>query len=607
MRSKTTLKTVAVLCTVALSLAFTGCRDTDYDLSNVDKTIGLGGSFQSTQDNSSADICLNDVLDLGDTNFMKIEEDGNYKIDVVDDNPFAAHMWVNEFSVPSKTYSGTYNIDLGDLVPSSSPRKAARVDDVVSFDAPMVNMDFIYEYNSDQISRLEYIGLDNARLSINLVFSEGVKKSLNNIQEVRFTFPKCVECGKVAYNGDSIILDEDNRLILRDVKPVENLAFVLHVKGIYLDHTYGDSYMTYTKGEGFKFHATLGIGGDVKVSDVNIDQVRTAGRLEVNGTATISKMNVVSARGGFTPTRSFGKVGSVSLRNVPSFLTDDEVNLDLYNPQLNINIESDVPFATKMRGAIVAMDKSGNVVERIDVPQFSYKAKGKSIVSVRRKAQQVGGDTTVVVVPTLCDVIRKLPDQIALIDLVGVGDDSETVDIELGHNYVGRMVMSVASGIALDENAVVVYKDEFTGWEDKIKDISFVETKVDGQKVIEGYLRAIANVENTIPAYLTLKAYGIDKNGNEIGSDRLVVTVDNVIEPSKNGVIPATTTVTVSLQPKDNAVFQVMDGIGFRVTMSAKKPSKTAVTGVLLNAYHQTIKVTSMKLQKVGKIAIDLN
>ena len=229
------------------------------------------------------------------------------------------------------------------------------------------------------------------------------------------------------------------------------------------------------------------------------------------------------------------------------------------------------------------------------------------MISVRRRAQKAGGDTTVVVISSLSDIIRHIPDSIALVDLVGVGDDSETVNIELGHNYAGRMVLSVASGIALAENAAVVYKDEFKGWNEKVKDVSFVETKADGQKVIEGYLKAIANVENKIPAYLELSAFGIDKNGNEIGSDRLEVTVDEVIAPSKDGVTAEPSVVTVKLQPKDNAVFQVLDGVGFRVKMMAKKSGKPAVTGVLLNAYKQTIKVTSLKLQKIGKIAIDLN
>jgi len=602
------LQTTGWFAALAFLLTISSCRDTDYDLGNVDTTIGLGSSMTFPTGNSTTDICLNDVLDLGNTNFLKVAPDGNYNIDVVDDEPFAAHIWVNQFNVPSKTYTGTYDLDLGDLAPETSQSRAARASDEISFDAPMVDMDFTYDYKTNQITRLEYIGLEEGTLQINLSFSQGVKKCLNNIQEVRFQFPECVECGKAYYRGDSVALSAGNQLKLYNVSPASDLGFALHVKGIHLsEQPTSGSYMTYTKGEGFKFHASLGIGGTVKVSDVNINQIRSAGKLQVQGTAVLNRMKVVSARGGFTPSRKFGKVGGVSLKNVPSFLTDKEVDLDLYNPQLNIDIDSDVPFANKMTGAIVSKDAKGNLLKRIEVPQFSYKANGKSVISVRRRAEATTGDTTVIVIPEICDLIRNLPDSIALVDLVGVGDDSQTADIQLGRNYRGMMVLSVASGIALDENAVVVYKHTYRGWNDQMKDISFVENTKDGVKSIDGYIRATAQVENKIPAYLTLSAYGVDVNGNEISSDQLQVSVDKTIAPSKDGRTPVTTEVKIVLTPKDNAVFSKLDGVAFRVKMSAKTSKGTPVTGVLLNAYHQTIKVTSLKLQKMGKIAVDLN
>ena len=42
--------------------------------------------------------------------------------------------------------------------------------------------------------------------------------------------------------------------------------------------------------------------------------------------------------------------------------------------------------------------------------------------------------------------------------------------------------------------------------------------------------------------------------------------------------------------------------------MSPKGGSKdSTVAGVMLNAYNQTVKVTSLKVMKVGKVAIDCN
>ena len=599
------------MCAITMFVAIlAGCIDNDYDLGDIDKTIGLGGEFLTLPgDNSTEDVKLDDVLDLGEANFLVISEDGNYNIDVVDDNPFAAHMWVDDFTVPSKTYEGTYKLDLGDLVPDVSMRRVKKATDEISIDASMVEMDFTYPYKTNQITSLEYVGVSSSTLSIKLTFSPGFKKCLNNIKEVRFSFPKCIDCGKVAYKGDSLTLNSDNMLTIYDVKPTEDLSFVLNLKGIKLDRTYDGSYMTYTKGEGFKFHGTLGIGVTVKESDVNINQIATAGVLSVDGTAVLSNMKVATARGCFAPKRSFGNVGGVSLRNVPNFLTDEEVDLDLYDPQLNINVYSDVPFATKVTGAIVSKDSKGNEILRMEVPEFSYKANGESVISVRRRPASTESDTTIIVMPEICDIIRHLPDSIALVDLVGVGDDSQTADIIIDKKYKGSIVLSVASGIALGAEAKIVYKDKYTGWNDKVKDISFVESSSKGEAPkITGYLNVTATIENKIPAYLTLVAYGIDMNGQPISSDRLEVIVEKTIQASKDGKSAAVTNEVIKIYPKDNNVFKILDGLEFKVFMTAKnEKGASAVTGVLLNAYKQTIKVKDIKVQKIGKVAIDMN
>lgn len=598
----------AALSTTAFSMMLlAGCIDTDYDLGDIDKTIGVGGqNVYLPSDNNTQGICLDDVLDLGTNNFLKVAEDGNYYIDVIDDNTFVAHMWVTKFIVPNRTYRGTYKINLGDFAPQAAVmKKILKADDDIEFNAPMVDLDFSYSYTRDEISALDYIGVDNGKLSISLSFANDLKKALSNIKEMRFSIPKCIECGKAAYHGDSIPLNADNQLVINNVTTASDVVFDLTIKGVKISKTAADgSYMNFTKGKGFDFHGALNIGVIVKESAVDFDQVAESKDLSVSGVATLSGMNVTTATGKFTPQRQFGKVGGVALRNVPSFLTEEGCNLDLYDPQLNVDIISDVPFANKMTGAIVSKDAKGNVITRIEVPEFSYKANGKSVVSVRRRNASVTGDTTVVVVPNMCDVIRNLPDSIALIDLVGRGDDTETATIELGRNYEGRMRLSVASGIALGNDAVVIYKKDYTGWNEEVKDISFVENKDDNYKF--GYIKGTCDVENKIPAYLTLKAIPVDVRGSEMSSDRVEVIVESVIDASKDGKNPVTTKEVITIVPKDSEALRDFDGVHFFITMTAKSGS-TSVAGVRLNAYNQTVKVSNLKVLKHGKVAVDLN
>lgn len=587
-----------------MALAFVACVDNDYDLDNVDLTVGLGDDIQLPSDNSTADIKLDDVLDLGVNNFLSVSEDGMYNIDAIDDNEFVAHMVVARFVVPSKSYKGSYTIDLGDFGPQGAPRKVKGADDVIEFEAPMVDLDFSFHHNTTQITRLTHIGF-NTKLTVSLNFPKDLQLALKNIAQLTFSLPQCMECGKAAYLNDSISVDANNVLVLRDVNPADGVKFVLNVTGMDLSGKKADgSYMTYVQGDGIHFHGSLGFGVKVHESAVDFDKAAEAKDLTVTGSAVLDRFTVQSAKGGFTPVRSFGKVGGVSLKNVPSFLNDDEVNLDLYNPMLNINIFSAVPFPTKMTGAIVAKDSKGNVIKRIDVPQFSYKANGHSIVSIRRRPAEHASDTTIIVIPEICDVIRNVPDSIALIDLVGVGDDSEDAEITLSNYYEGRLRLSVASGIALEKDARIIYKHSYTGWNDKVKDINFVSTREDG--TVDGYITVTADVENKIPAYLKLNAYGIDLSGNIIGDERLAVTVDKLIKASPDGVTPASTKVVINVQPKDKTVLKTLDGIGFRVTMTTND-GKNKVTGVMLNAYKQTIKATNIKIQKHGKVAIDLN
>ena len=596
------LKAVFMLTT----LSIVGCVDNDYKLSEIDKTIGLGGDITLPSDNSTQDICLNDVLDLASNNFLAISEDGNYNIDVADDNSFSAHMVVPVVNLPSKTYKGTYTINLGDFGGAQANRRVKKADDEITFNAPMVDMDYSYSYKSSNITSLEYVGIEEGKLTVTLSFSQELQACLSNIQSMVFSFPKCLVCGKAGFRGDSIAT-VDNVLTLHDISPAEGVKFALNLEAIDLSKTMSDgSYMRYVKGTGFDFHGSLNIGVVVRESAVDFDKVAESRDLTVSGTAVLSKMRAKDARGAFTPTRSFGKVGGVSLRNIPSFLRDEETNLDLYDPQLNLNIYSEVPMPTNMTGAIVSKDNNGNVIHRIDVPSFKYKANGNSVISVRRRPSANSGDTTIVVIPSICDVIRHLPDSIALIDLKGVGDDSETTNIVLGSYYKTEIRLSIASGISLADDAQIIYKRQYKGWNDKVRDFSFVETTVDGQKTIDGYLKVTANVSNKIPAFLVLDAYGIDTQGNALGADRLEVEVQDVIKASADGVTPANSEMTIIVRPKDNEVFKVLDGLAFKVMMKTKNGSQK-VTGVKLNAYKQSLKVTDIKVKKYGKMAADLN
>ena len=72
--------TVAPLlaCLLLSPLAFTSCTDDHYDLNEVDSTIGVGSDGLRLPTSSTDEIQLSDVLELNESDVVKIQENGDY-------------------------------------------------------------------------------------------------------------------------------------------------------------------------------------------------------------------------------------------------------------------------------------------------------------------------------------------------------------------------------------------------------------------------------------------------------------------------------------------------------------------------------------------------
>lgn len=150
--------------------------------------------------------------------------------------------------------------------------------------------------------------------------------------------------------------------------------------------------------------------------------------------------------------------------------------------------------------------------------------------------------------------------------------------------------------LAFDEGARIVYNDTIDGWTDDLEDIDLMEGSA---------IELTANVENKIPAYLTVSATAIDVQGKPIPENRIKVEVSNVINASEDGNTPVVTPLKIRLTEGEPGSVALVDGLTFRIEAASGEEGAKSIVGQTINAYNHTLKARDIKVRLVGKIIVN--
>ena len=138
-----------------------------------------------------------------------------------------------------------------------------------------------------------------------------------------------------------------------------------------------------------------------------------------------------------------------------------------------------------------------------------------------------------------------------------------------------------------------------------LKDVSFV---TDEQGNPQGYCLATADIENKMPFFITMSAYGLDVNGDSISTQRLSVEVLKQIPASADGKTPVNIEQQIVIKPLDNGVLKEMDGVMLKIIGTATdEKGENSVTGKRLNSKNHTLNLKNLKMSVVGQLAVDMN
>lgn len=589
MKKRTFSSRLFLVLGIAAVVGFSGCTDNDYDLSEIDSTIGIGGDGLEIPSLSTEIIPLKDVLELeADGSVVEDEISGDYVFRQEGAQVAPVHPFIDKINVAEQN-TVSNDIELVFSSPSGTRRRHATRVGGESIVADGWIQAFTYEGNKPE----EVVELSEAEVSSTITLSidfSDVKSVVSKFDQIEVDMPAFmtinnVKCGGYAFEQSG------SKLTLKNVYTSSNMTITADITSLNFkekDTSYGSLSISggKVKMEG-KVHVTA-------VASSFNSGAGTTGR-KISSVMNMSKFVVNAATGKFNPEIALSDLGNIKVSGIPDFLQGGNVVVDLYNPQIKLTVTSDMDVPGTLNGVIKSF-KNGQLLATVNVDNIPIDANKTSTICICRRSEGVSGFDHVLTNPNLSKLIETIPDNITF-SANASADQTNNYRFELGHNYTVQPAYSVDAPIAFGENASIEYRDTLDGWNDNIKDFELAEG---------AYVNMDASIKSCVPAYMTVSAVPVDVNGNAISADELSVEVTGSVEASKDGVSETTSPVNIKVSQMKKGAMKKLDGIVFVVAGKASD-GNNAVTGITLNANRHTLKVEQLKIKLVGKLIGNFN
>lgn len=562
----------------------TSCIDNSYDLNrDIDMTISAGGEHLAIPVGYTEKITLDKIIELDEGDDLQIV-DGEYhllKKDNIDEtNTSVKLVTVNESSnpiEPIRIISGNHDNNVRDI--------------------------FISNAESEGFINAEAHGVDKAvieigslaadmptTLTLKLKLGGEISTSLVKVGTMTITFPNFIQFEKEnGLNGQTLTMTDVQ------IEPYSGFTKELKINKYVFGKEYGEGNRV-DEENGDRILKIENQEIKIEMQGINVTTPSGNGSLNITPTITLAEMAVSEVYGTIQPDIDV-KPTKVELNNLPDFLQDDEIRLDITNPVFSFNANNPLNTDVEMDGVLTGY-KDGKVTKIVKIgsgnggASITLKPSGdkqQTISIVRDEKTVVEANATKVVVPNLNDIIETIPDHIN-VELKPVVKTEQYYTVNLGQDYTLNSAYDIDIPLSFGSNLKIVYEETLDNFDLDLED-------VDIKKAVLSI-----NAVNTIPLAMEIKndnVSALDANGNVIKD--IDVTVEGTITESKDGKTEVSSALNVNLNETAEGAISKLDGLKLKITAVPGQATDVQLLST------QWMQLKDMKLKIPNGIKVDLN
>ena len=617
---------VGALCAGSAFLT-TACVDNSYDLSeDLDLTMGLGSNGLSVPMGNVEKIYLNDILSVDES--VKLDAANQYYL--VEDGTTNFDFTIDK--VTTKVDNPTLRTDPGKpALPFNTVCENLHAAGVSSIPVPAdkifsgeaegtESMDFSVSDISSDIKAIHSVSFTPLKVSLSLEWfksNAALKFDLKELKDVEITLPSILHVVEGSVS-EGWTLTEGNKLVAHSV--AFNGANMKEIVSFMIDQAQLKDRSEIKNGEltiyPENLHITMKGGADFvstgsfTMTSNDYMDVRLHIKVGTPGANNKTNVYVTRAKGVFDPLIN-PDVESIDIASeLPDFLQDPEVRVNVSNPTFKFNVQPtnnnvQVPADLDFYATLHSIKDGADQVSPVKLPKYTRLDKNTSNViyfhqdaapydPTGLETDAPGKKVQTKKVDNISSLINVLPDHIE-VDLGANGNDKhirvaqEENEVVLGQQYNQTVDYTIYVPFEFKNGVTIVYTDETDGMNEDLKDYA-----ADG-------IQISAEAENTIPLDLKATISAYDMNGNLIPG----IQFDEVDVKAGGGTdaTAVTTALTIKATLTDPNLLKKLDKLEFKINAASEATSNA--THKLVST--QYVQLKNVKLKLVGQIVADFN